>query len=607
MPRARLAGLLSPLLLLLCLLRTPPTLALAARQRVRADRGLARSAARAAGAYSGPSKIGVGALRAGYNPMDRPTKGSGAADAVTVAAKLAKLVTISEIDELLTAEMVLVLQWKDARLRGVVPADAPAPQRVDPMQIWTPGITLANAIAEPEVLSEGVHLSHDGTVRLVRNVLYSATVVVDVRMFPFDVQSMEMLLECPDYDGAEVAFLVDAAHSTTAIKSEAVWLLDEFTVAQDMRESLSTGAPDSYLVVTVSVRRLFGMACVTLVSPLFIISNFSFVALFVFIGDFGSRVGIVSTGFLTMIAFLFVINEHLPKIAYWTWLHQYMMMSIISVLIVLIEVVFVHSIDPQGEAAEDEREDPMRLTLKRDKTLLVDKQLAEEGLRAKRVEDERAGKVAGGLPADETGSCGGSRPGSVSGRSDAGDAGISDDLLHAASIAYNTVDTDRSGVIDVHELMAALIHVGYKGVSVKMAQNIISEYNFDGFEGTSVAGSAGGGARGSSPLQRETMSRSEFIAFVADSDVFRAKIDAAKKEQEGHTVCGMGPAHAAGINYWCKRIVPLTYLGATLLMLFVAHVFTAHKRGENSVAAELALAGREVAPAAPSASAMLRR
>ena len=146
MPRARLAGLLSPLLLLLCLLRTPPTLALAARQRVRADRGLARSAARAAGAYSGPSKIGVGALRAGYNPMDRPTKGSGAADAVTVAAKLAKLVTISEIDELLTAEMVLVLQWKDARLRGVVPADAPAP--LARLPYWpTPG---APSMAAPE-------------------------------------------------------------------------------------------------------------------------------------------------------------------------------------------------------------------------------------------------------------------------------------------------------------------------------------------------------------------------------------------------------------------------------------------------------------------------
>ena len=135
--------------------------------------------------------------------------------------------------------------------------------------------------------------------------------------------------------------------------------------------------------------------------------------------------------------------------------------------------------------------------------------------------------------------------------------------------------------------------------------NIISKYNFDGFEGMATGGSSGV-ARSSSPLQRDSMSRPEFIAFVADSDVFREKLEALKEEDLVKSVCGMGPGHAAGINHWCKRLVPLCYLVVTLVMLFVAHVFTSHKMGENSVAAELALAGREVAPRAP-APAMLRR
>ena len=62
-----------------------------------------------------------------------------------------------------------------------------------------------------------------------------------------------------------------------------------------------------------SVRRLFSMAVVTLVAPLYIIANFSFMAFFVFIGDFPTRVGIVSTGFLTLIAFMFVVDYFISK------------------------------------------------------------------------------------------------------------------------------------------------------------------------------------------------------------------------------------------------------------------------------------------------------
>ena len=518
-----------------------------------------------------PAKLGVGMLRSDYKAMDRPSRGTDKADVVTISAKLVRIETVSEVDNAISAELLLVLKWKDQRLSGIVGKDEP-PQRVDIMQVWTPGMSLSNAAETPEILSEGVHLAYDGTVTLVRDILFTATVAVDVHMFPFDVQSMELLFECPDYDGSEVTFLVDATHSTTEVKSEAVWLVDQYTVAQDMRKSLINGEPDSYIVVTISVRRLFGMACVTLVSPLFIITNFSFVAFFVYIGDFGTRVGIVSTGFLTMVAFLFVINDHLPDIAYWTWLHQYMFMSIISVLVVLIEVVFVHYLDPQNEAADAEKEDPIRLTLKRDKTLLVDKQVAEEGLRSIRGGFSDTDKADG-------------RSGSGSEKSGSSESFISDKLLHVAVDAYNNVDSDRSGVIDVHELMAAMIHLDYPGVTVKLAQETIANYNFDRVD------KEGG----------ERMSRAEFIAFVADSKEFQTRIETMQEKESESILCGMDASHAGGINRWSKRVVPLAYLAATVVMLFVAGVFSAHKRGEHSVRAEMALAGREVAPNSPSA------
>ena len=133
-------------------------------------------------------------------------------------------------------------------------------------------------------------------------------------------------------------FKINQAQSVTKVDGEEIWLLDRWSVTEDTRVSIVNGEPDSYLVGTVVVRRLFSMAVVTLVAPLYIIANFSFVAFFVYQGDFPTRVGIVSTGFLTLIAFLFVINDQTPKIAYWTWLHQYCAITIMVVMCVQMEI-----------------------------------------------------------------------------------------------------------------------------------------------------------------------------------------------------------------------------------------------------------------------------
>jgi hypothetical protein len=82
---------------------------------------------------------------------------------------------------------------------------------------------------------------------------------------------------------------------------------------------------------------------------LFIIANFAFIAFFVTMGDFGTRVSIVSTSFLTLVAFLFVINDQMPRIAYMTWLHKYCTITILIVMGTQYIVVFEHYLDPKDK------------------------------------------------------------------------------------------------------------------------------------------------------------------------------------------------------------------------------------------------------------------
>ena len=85
------------------------------------------------GTFYGPAKLGIGLLKNGYQPMDRPSKGTDKPDVVTVGIKLISLIDVSDIDQLLTIDALFQIKWTDPRLIGVVsPIDSP--QRIDSMQ-----------------------------------------------------------------------------------------------------------------------------------------------------------------------------------------------------------------------------------------------------------------------------------------------------------------------------------------------------------------------------------------------------------------------------------------------------------------------------------------
>jgi hypothetical protein len=245
--------------------------------------------------------------------------------------RLIKLTSISDINEKLGANILLNVKWNDPRLKGIISKDN-SPERVDPMQVWTPDVTLANPAEPVEILTESIKLYHDGTVQIVRGGIFTATVEVNVRYFPFDVQSMELMFECPSYDGSQVALSVNQDLSTPVGGGENIWALDNWAVREEIRPSRVDGEPDSYLICRAQVRRLFWMAMTTLVVPLYVIANFAFIAFFVTMSDFDTRIGIVSTGFLSLVAFLFVINDQMPRISYLTWLHKYCAITILIVM-----------------------------------------------------------------------------------------------------------------------------------------------------------------------------------------------------------------------------------------------------------------------------------
>jgi hypothetical protein len=470
----------------------------------------------------GPSKLGLKLLKPGYDPMDRPNKGK-MPDIISVGIKLLRVDEVSDIKEEFKANVLLKIRWKDQRLAGViVPSDSP--QLVDPMQVWTPGFALSNTAAPAQFLSQSIKLFSDGTIQLLKNINYAGSVKVDVHYFPFDVQNMELLFECPDYDRSQLQFIVDEKASITGVKGEDIWKLDNWSVQEETRKSIINGQPDSYVVATAKVRRLFGMTCATLVAPLYIIGNFCFMAFFVYIGDFSSRVGIVSTGFLTLIAFFFVINENLPKISYLTWLHHYCALTTLFVLYTQIAVVVTHFLDPENEASQKQHMSSIEMKIHLQEAE-QDVQLAKEG--SAHLEDVN-------LTDDDW---------------------EQHEVIIAAGKAFDRVDHSKNGQLDSKELLIALNVLGVENSTIKLARSIISKYSFTGDE------------------DLDAMSRAEFITYVLHSFKSGAGIKDLMKLSNSAVCCGFGPHHAEVIDFWSKVLVPPIYTIVTIGMLISAGAF----------------------------------
>lgn len=454
----------------------------------------------------GVQKLGVGLIKPGYVAMDRPGKG-GPATPVQVGVKLLRVLDVIIVDDTLMSDLLIQLKWRDPRLANLVPAGSP-PQRVDPLQVWTPGFELANARSPMQITHEGVKLSRDGTVHLIRKAVAPAVVSVDVSMFPFDKQELELLFESPDYGSNEVDFRVVANESTTDVDQEEVWEVKGWDVSRDTAPSIVDGAADVVVLARLTIKRMGGMAIVELVLPLFLVVNFNFLAFFVYAGDFGTRIGITSTGFLTVMAFLYVVSESLPKIAYCTWLHLYMAISFSAVFLVMLEVVIIHFLDPHNRAADAQKQGRNMLRLE----ARVD--MAEAQKQAHEWDDSKMNPL----------------------------------MRDKAMQAFSIIDSNGDGEIEAEEMLRAMIIMGRPDSQLENAEAILRAYDFDG--------------------NTQTLTRPEFIRWVATDDTVTAEqLDSIISSDS--RLCALGAHHAVAIDYWTCRLLPMSFWVATLSMLII--------------------------------------
>src|SRR5438552_293589 len=137
--------------------------------------------------------------------IDRPNADSGPTQ-ISVGIWVADISNIDSAQQNFTAELAVVLRWKDPRLahtgKGIV--------RYPPDQIWHPRVGIVH---EPNSVSRkmphAVEVEPDGTVTSRQRYVGAFTQPLRLQSFPFDRQTFRVQLVAVRYQSNEVMFVPD--------------------------------------------------------------------------------------------------------------------------------------------------------------------------------------------------------------------------------------------------------------------------------------------------------------------------------------------------------------------------------------------------------------
>eukprot|EP00943_MAST-04B_sp_MAST-4B-sp1_P004181 g4181.t1 len=324
-----------------------------ANTRVRVEKATARSMAKSKiktmkrnpalmhelGQVMGPKSFDV---PEGYDKMARPYK-NGRAVNVTIGITIKRIADVNDKEGSVVFDVLFLTQWMDPRLKNI------AFKRILPKDVWTPGLFVSNEGKEPDWFSSDMVLNKDGSILYERRVLVTVEHTFELTDFPFDHHDVPININAFGYDANDVMLRADHTRDSNVGKlRDSTWDLQGFTLEAKVEQTLLSPR-DSIIVGTLHVKRKTTMILTTILMPLVLIVLFTFLAFFVWEKDFGSRITVTSIGFLTVMAFMFVVNDQLPRIAYLTWMHYYMSLCFLMTFIVNVHVSFVHFLNPVGE------------------------------------------------------------------------------------------------------------------------------------------------------------------------------------------------------------------------------------------------------------------
>jgi hypothetical protein len=281
--------------------------------------------------------------------IDRPNADSGPTE-ISVGMWVVDISSIDSAQQTFTAEIALVLRWKDPRLAhtgsGVV--------RYPLEQIWHPRVGIANETASViRKFPDWVEVEPDGTLIYRQRYAGAFTQPLRLQSFPFDRQTFRIRLVAVRYKPSEVKFVPDQDWIRNGLKQASGiapsitlpdWTVEKWD-AKALLYTLTPGLEFSGYAFEFTAARNVRHYILKVILPLVLIVMMSWAVFWIDPATSNSQISVAVTSMLTLIAYRFAVDTQLPRLPYMTRLDALFLTSTLLVFFSLIEVLVTTVLD----------------------------------------------------------------------------------------------------------------------------------------------------------------------------------------------------------------------------------------------------------------------
>ena len=259
------------------------------------------------------------------NPKGPPTP-------VTIGMRVADLLDISDVDQTISIDVVMRMQWTDSRLSDWEGC------RLSVENVWFPEVLLKNSGRIFKRWPENVSVESGGRVTYQQRIAGQFSTYHQLKGFPFDVLNISLWFYPLDWSSEKLIYVDDEEFTgKTPLLNISDWKINGVDAKVLEVDIEAFGQSRTAYELSVSAERYISYYLWKIMLPIALIVVMSWFVFWIDPAEFGTQIGLSATSVLTMVAFIFATTNMLPRLGYFTMLDRYIAGSTIFVFAALVQ------------------------------------------------------------------------------------------------------------------------------------------------------------------------------------------------------------------------------------------------------------------------------
>jgi hypothetical protein len=261
------------------------------------------------------------ALSGGF--QDAVAQDAGSARRVQLGLMLVDLTEVNGAEQTISADILMTATWSDPELAGRYPEA----RTIGLDDVWHPTLLIYNQRSVSESLPREVVVQPDGTVGYAQRFTGTFSSPMDLRDFPLDSQEFYVWLVSPQRLGSPAVLTPREDMATYSVDRLSVsdWTVDPARLEEASFQA-APGAPlNPGIKLTFVAHRKTTYYVIQVLIPLVAIVMMAYAVFWVAPTVIPTRVGVVVTTMLTLIAYRFMLANLVPRLSYLTRFDWFML------------------------------------------------------------------------------------------------------------------------------------------------------------------------------------------------------------------------------------------------------------------------------------------